>query len=54
MKKNYRIALLGCDDTTGFNMDLDEKEYELLKRVSELSIETSEYSCMPIMEITEV
>lgn len=46
-----RIKLVGCDDTTIFEMELTEKEYELLQRVANLSEETSTYGCMPIMEV---
>ena len=35
-------------------MELTEKEFELLKKVCELSENTSTYQCMPIMEIVEV
>ena len=49
--KNYTITLLGCDDITRFNMDLTNEEVDLLNRVCKLSKETSEYGCMPTMEI---
>lgn len=48
---NYRIALYGCDDSTIFRMELTDKEFELLKKVAEISVNTSTYDCMPIMEI---
>lgn len=58
MKKKYSITLYGCDDSTTFFddsttffMDLTEEEYTLFKRASELSEETSEYGCMPTMDI---
>ena len=49
MKINIR--LVGCDDTTEFNMDMTPKEYEFLKKIAKKSIEVSEYACMPIMEL---
>lgn len=52
--KLYKITLEGCDDQTDFEMELTDKEYELLKRVSEKANETSTYGCMPRMYITEV
>ena len=57
MSKNtkHKIELVGCDDTTSFYMELTDGELNLLliKRVSELSKETSEYGCMPTMWIDE-
>ena len=50
MKINIR--LVGCDDTTEFDMDITPKEYEFLKKIAEKSIEVSEYACMPIMKLT--
>ena len=46
------IKLIGCDDTTEFDMDMTPKEYEFLKKIAEKSIEVSEYVCMPIMKLT--
>ena len=47
----YKIWLHGCDDSTGFEMELLESELELLIKVAKLSEETSEYGCMPTMAI---
>lgn len=52
-KSLITIKLNGCDDTTIFTMDVDEKELLLLQRVSKLSEETSAYNCMPTMKIEE-
>ena len=49
--KTYKISLMGCDDTTEFNMELTKKQAALLGLVASKSKETSEYQCMPIMEI---
>lgn len=54
MKKKYIIELIGCDDTTSFEMELTQEELNLLTRVSELSKETSTYGCMPTMWIEEL
>lgn len=54
MKKKYEITLVGCDDETCFKMELTEEEAELLQRVSNVSKETSTYSCMPFLHIEEV
>jgi hypothetical protein len=49
--KTYKIALIGCDDLTEFEMKLTETQAVLLGVVASKSKETSEYTCMPIMEI---
>ena len=51
MKTKYVIELIGCDDTTNFEMELTEDELKLLQRVAKKSKETSSYSCMPIMRV---
>lgn len=53
-KKRYVITLNGCDDDTIFEMFLDDDDYNLLKRVSEVANATSEYGCMPRMYVEEV
>lgn len=52
--KNYRITLQGCDDVTYIPVKLDEKDYELLTKISIKSREISSYSCMPTMMIEEI
>ena len=54
MKKNYFITLIGCDDITRFQMELSNEELELVKKICQKSEETSEYSCMPTMEVEEI
>lgn len=49
--KTYKISLIGCDDSTEFNMELTKKQAVLLGVVASKSKETSEYPCMPVMEI---
>ncbi len=53
MKKLYDITLDGCDDTTYFNMSLDEEEYKLVKKIEKISKHTSTYGCMPTLTIDE-
>lgn len=48
--KNVRITLTGCDDSTIFNLTVDNNELNFLKVLSEKSVETSNYSCMPTLE----
>ena len=54
IKKKYEIILDGCDDSTKFEMELTNEEFELLKKVSAKSNEASEYCCMPRMYLYEV
>lgn len=49
MKKKYHIELIGCDDTTRFDMELTPKEAKFLSQICDLSEEYSTYQCMPIM-----
>ena len=49
----YQITLKGCDDETTFMIELTEQEKTLIDRISELSILTSDYRCMPKMYIKE-
>ena len=43
-----KVWLRGCDDTTSFNMEIEnEIELKLLNELVRLSHETSKYCCMP-------
>ena len=53
MRKEYVINLIGCDDYTCLKMELTDDELNLVKRICNLSKETSEISCMPVMEVEE-
>lgn len=53
MKKQYRIKLMGCDDTTTMYLKLSNSERDFLAFLSEISEKTSTYGCMPTMEIEE-
>ena len=46
------IKLIGCDDTTEFDMEMTPKEYEKQKKIAEKSFEVSDYACMPVMRLT--
>lgn len=46
-----RIELIGCDDTTQFDMEMTREQYDFLNEVSKKSIMHSEYQCMPTMKI---
>lgn len=45
-----RIELHGCDDSTYFEVEADDNKLELIKELSEKSIEESEYECMPVLK----
>jgi hypothetical protein len=45
------IALHGCDDSTYFDMEITNGEFEFLKRVSNLSRNKSTYGCMPTLNV---
>ncbi len=49
----YEIWLHGCDDSTKVERMLEPAEVDLLEAVAAQSKESSEYGCMPIMEIKE-
>ena len=53
MTKEYVINIIGCDDCTVFKMELTDEELNGVKRLCNLSKETSEYVCMPVIEIEE-
>ena len=53
-KKNYRLGLHGCDDSTKFNIELTDTEFKLIARISYESARVSTYGCMPTLRIVEV
>ena len=54
MKKKYRILVHGCDDSTIIEKELTEDELKVIRLVAKEVTETSEYKCMPIMEVKEL
>lgn len=54
MKKNIRIDIIGCDDSTIFDITVSEDELVFLEKLCKLSKETSEYGCQPIIEFEEL
>ena len=54
MKKKYRISVHGCDDSTIIEKELTEDELKAIRLVAKEVTETSEYKCMPIMEVEEL
>ena len=51
--RKYEITVTGCDDETIVYMELSAQEYELINHLADLIRTRSEYSCMPVMEISE-
>ena len=47
----YTISVDGCDDSTIISEELTKEELEFLERIQEKINETSNYQCMPTMEI---
>ena len=54
MKKKYRISVHGCDDSTIIEKELTEDELKIIQSVAKEVTETSEYGCMPTMEVEEL
>ena len=54
MKKKYRISVHGCDDSTIIEKELTEDELKTIQSVAAEVTETSEYGCMPTMEVKEL
>lgn len=51
--EKYQIRLLGCDDETWFDVEMNEEQLEFLEKISKKSKETSTYNCMPILSINK-
>ena len=47
----FNIQIHGCDDSTCFDMEMTEQEYQFLQKVCHLSTKTSTYGCMPTMVV---
>lgn len=46
------ISVDGCDDSTIVTMEMSNDEYVFLQRLADLVNETSNYRCMPTIELT--
>lgn len=49
--KKYITSVHGCDDSTYTEMELTQKEFELISKLAEKITEASTYGCMPTMRI---
>ena len=54
MKKKYRIGVYGCDDSTIIEKELTEDELKTIQSVAREVTDTSDYGCMPTMEVEEL
>lgn len=45
-----RIELHGCDDSTYFDVEVNQDRLEFLQELSEKSQSESDYACMPVLE----
>jgi hypothetical protein len=52
--RNYKIQLIGCDDSTSINIDLDINEFRLVDRIARLLTDASSHSCEPTMAVYEI
>jgi len=50
----YMIKLMGCDDTTRFEMELSDEQVAVVQQMADLSKKTSECGCMPVLEFEKV
>ncbi len=54
IKKKYRILVNGCDDSTIIEKELTEDELKTIQSIALEVTKTSEYMCMPTMEVEEL
>ena len=45
-----RVVLSGCDGSTSFVMDVDERELEFLEKLHNLSYQDSSSQCDPVLD----
>lgn len=48
---NVRVNIIGCDDSTIFDIEVNSDELKFLEKICAKSKETSTYECQPIIEI---
>ena len=52
-KYKVQIDVIGCDDSTCFDMWVTKEEHEFLLRVAAKTEEVSTYGCMPVIKIND-
>lgn len=45
------IRLNGCDDTTKFELEVSDEQFEFLRTIARLSTEASTYGCQPTLRV---
>lgn len=53
-KRNCRITVYGCDDSTSIEIELSYDEFQIIQTVAEMITEKSTYQCMPTMEVEKL
>ena len=53
MAKEYLVEVLGCDDSTELIIRVDDTEFAVIKKLTELVTETSSIQCQPTMFVRE-
>ena len=52
--KKYKIQVIGCDDSTDVDIELDIHEFRLIDRIARLITDKSTYRCEPTMQVYEI
>jgi len=52
-KRTISIDVSGCDDNTGFLVDLTYEQFKLVRMIAALTRRNSEYGCQPIVTARE-
>jgi len=48
-KRTISIDVAGCDDNTGFLVDLTYEQFKLVRMLAALTRRNAEYGCQPII-----
>jgi hypothetical protein len=49
--KKYKVQVIGCDDSTDVDIELDIHEFRLVDRIARLISDKSTYPCEPKMTV---
>lgn len=47
----YRIAVMGCDDSTYVSKELTDEQFKFLSEIADAITKASTYGCMPTMKV---
>lgn len=53
MAKEYLVEVSGCDDSTYFIIQVDDTEFAVIKKLTELVTETPSIQCQQTMFVRE-